>query len=487
MLESIQKKIKSTTILLLTIFFITWFSPSAVANSFFGEFTVKDEIELGNKFNKMLHERMNFISDPQITDYISKLVKRIADTMPPQPFPIRAAVISNPSMNAFAVPGGYIYIFTGLILDLKHEDELAAVIGHELAHVALRHVAERMEKMQLVSMASMLGTLAGMVLGIAGGGHNSASVGRALAMGSMAGSQAAYLSYTQENERQADHLGMNFLVAAGYNPNGMIDSFKLMKRRQWYVSSNSIPSYLATHPGLDTRIDYLKDRLQRMPPAYMKRKADDAAFKKVQTLIRARMSDPMVALAYYNDIPKDKQNCLDSLGLGIIYSRMKRMDDASVAFDKSLKYCRSDPLVLREAGRFYFQTGKMKKAWPLLQEAYIRDPKDAMTLFYMARIQADRKEYKEAIATMRRVSEKVPGDSEVLYHLGRMLGESGNYFEAHLQLAYSALYKHDKKQEEFHLRKARGLAKTAEQKKMLTALEKEIHPQTEETDNPEEK
>lgn len=467
---------------LLIIFFISTFVPAKVsANPIFGKITVQDEIKLGKDFDKMLHERMHFVTDPQITDYVDKVVKKIADKMPPQPFPIKSAVISNPSMNAFAIPGGYIYVFTGLLLDLKHEDELAAVIGHELAHVALRHVAERMEKMQMVSMASLLGTLAGMVLGMAGGGHNAASLGQALSVGSMAGGQAAYLSYTQENERQADHLGMSFLVSAGYNPEAMINSFKIMKRRQWYVSNNNIPTYLATHPGLDTRIDYLKDRIIRMPPSYLNRHTGNADFKKVQTLLRAKMTDPDVALAYYNDIPENERNCLDSLGLGIIYSRMKRIEDASKAYEKSLKSCSSDELVLRESGIFYFQNGKMDKAWPLLQEAYIRNPKDALALFYMARIEASRKNYDQAISTMRIVADKVPHDSEVLYHLGRMLGESGKLFEAHLQLTYSALYKGDRSQVEFHLQKARGLAKNSEQKKELAELEKRVNPKTDDS------
>ncbi|WP_027179126.1 M48 family metallopeptidase [Maridesulfovibrio bastinii] len=486
MILKIKNKSVLISFILIVFFSVSTLSVDVSANSFFGKFTVKDEIELGTKFDKMLHERMHFVTDPEITEYVKGVVKKVADKMPPQPFPIKAAVIRNPSMNAFAVPGGYIYIFTGLLLDLKHEDELAAVIGHELAHVALRHVAERMEKMQLVSMASMLGTLAGMVLGIAGGGGNTGNLGKALAYGSMAGGQAAYLSYTQENERQADHLGMNFLVSAGYNPEAMIHSFKIMKRRQWYVSNNNIPSYLATHPGLDTRIDYLKDRVMRMPPEYLKRQTDNSGFRKVQTLLRARMTDPKVALAYYNDIPEDQRNCLDSLGLGIIYSRMKRIDEATAAFEEALKGCGSDPIVLREAGIFFFQNGKADKAWPLLQEAYIRNPKDAVALFFMARIDAQRKNYDKAIATMRMVNEKVPGDSEVLYHLGRILGESGNYFEAHLQLAYSALYKGDRNQRDFHLKKAEGLAKTAEQKAMLAKLEKKIRPPEKEEKKPEE-
>ncbi|MBI9112398.1 MAG: M48 family metalloprotease [Maridesulfovibrio ferrireducens] len=460
---------------LIFIFSFIWLTPQATASSMFGEFTVKDEIKLGGEFNKMIHERMPIVLDPQITEYVSNLVARIAHEMPPQPFPITSAVINNNAMNAFAVPGGYIYIFTGLILNLKHESELAAVIGHELAHVSLRHVARRMEKMKLVNIASMLGTLAGMMLGISGG-DNAASIGQAVAMGSIAGAQTAYLSYTQQNEREADHLGMNYLVASGFNPASMVDSFKLMKQRQWYVSNNNIPSYLSTHPGLDDRIDYLKQRFVRMPPAFFSRVSDDVDFHKIQTLIRARRTDPKIALAHYNNIPEADRNCLDQLGLGIILSRMEQNKKAEKAFIKANKDCPNDSLILREMGRFYFTTGKMDKASPLLRQAYLQAPNDALTLFFIARIQAERKDYVQAIPTMRRVAEMVPRDQEIHYHLGRMLGESGNYFGAHKQLAYAALYGRNMKQALFHLKKAEGLAKTKAQKAQLATLQKRVNP-----------
>ncbi|TIH16609.1 peptidase M48 Ste24p [Marinifilum sp. JC120] len=451
-------------------------TPQATANSLFGDFTVSDEIRLGREFDKMVRSRLPVILDPQIEGYVKNLVDRIAKHIPPQPFPIKATVIRNNAMNAFAVPGGYVYVYTGLILNMKHEAELAAVIGHELAHVSLRHVARRMEKMKMVNFASMLGTLAGMLVGIAGGGSNMGNLGSAIAMGSMGGAKSAYLNYTQENEREADHLGMNYLIAAGYNPKSMVDGFKVMKQRQWHISNTNIPTYLSTHPGLDARIGYLEDRFKRMPPNYFKRENDDAAFFKVQTLIRSRLTSPDVALAHYLAIPENKRTCLDHLGLGIVYSRMKKYKFAEQEFNKARALCPDDTLILREQGRFYFTIGKMDKASPLLREAYLRDPRDVMALFFIARIEGVRKNYKQAILTMRRVAEMVPYDQEIHYHLGRMLGESGHYFQAHAQLAYAALYDHDMKQAQFHLKKAEGLAKTKKQRAELKILQETINP-----------
>ena len=100
----------------------------------FGSITVADEIEIGKKFDNTIRSQMPFVDDPEVVAYVKGVVDRVAAALPPQPFPIRSAVVGNGSMNAFAIPGGYIYIFTGLILGVENEDELAAVkIGR--AHV----------------------------------------------------------------------------------------------------------------------------------------------------------------------------------------------------------------------------------------------------------------------------------------------------------------------------------------------------------------
>ena len=297
----------------------------------------------------MVRSRLPIILDPQIDGYVKRLVARVAEHIPPQAFSIKARVIRNSSMNAFAVPGGYVYVYTGLILNMKHESELAAVIGHELAHVTLRHAARRIEKMKMVNMASMLGTLAGMLIGIAGGGGNMGSLGQAVAMGSMGGAQGAYLSYTQENEREADHLGMNYLIAAGYNPERMVDGFKVMRQRQWHMSSTNIPTYLSTHPVLMFVSAILRTAFKRMPPEYFKRRDDDAEFFKVQTLIRARLTSTDVALAYYKAIPENKRTCLDHLEWHCLLPNEADLK-AEQEFNKANELCPGETLILREEG-----------------------------------------------------------------------------------------------------------------------------------------
>lgn len=448
------------------------FLPSP-ALALFGSITVADEIEMGKKFDDTIRAQMGFVDDPEIVIYVKSVVDRVAAAMPQQPYPIRSAVVGNNSMNAFAIPGGYIYIFTGLILGVDNEAELAAVIGHELGHVTERHVAKRMDQMKYINIASITGLVAGVLLG-SGGGGSSGNLGNALAMGSMAGAQSAFLMYTRENEREADHVGLNYLIKAGYNPNAMPDTFEIMQKKRWFMTGDSVPSYLNTHPGLSERIGYLRDRIKHLPADILNRDFERDKFLRIQTIMRARMTSPETALAFYDSKPKNKLSCLDQAGRGIALDRLKRQHQADEAFTAALACGPDDPLVLREAGIFFFNQGNMNKAAPFLQKAAILNPRDAMSMFYSARIMAERKDYSGSISLMERVVREVPQDSEVRYHLGRIMGESGNLFGAHLNLAYSSLYGRDKKKAEFHLSKASPLAVNEAQKKQLAELQKAL-------------
>jgi len=439
----------------------------------FGSITVADEKEMGKKFDNAIRAQMSFVDDPEVVSYVKGVVDRVAATLPPQPWTIQSAVVGQGSMNAFAIPGGYIYIFTGLILGVENEDELAAVISHELAHVTERHVAKRMDQMRFINIASIAGVLAGALIGANGGGTSTNAIGQAVATGAMAGAQSAFLMYTRENERDADEVGIVYLMKSGYNPDAMPKTFEIMQKQHWFMSgSDNVPTYLSTHPGLSERVAYLRDRIRRMPAEVVAREYNRDKFLRIQTLVRARMSGADTALAYYNSKPKTEMLCLDYAGKGIALDRLKRMSQAEHEFETALACGDNDPLVLREAGIFYFNKGDFAKAGPYLQKATIMNPRDAMSLFFVARLMAERKDYKSAISTMERVVREVPEDSEVRFHLGRIYGESGDLFEAHLQLTYAALYGRDKKNMQFHMDKTKALAATETQKKRLAQLQK---------------
>ena len=324
--------------LALLLFLAAQLFPAPAQALLFGRLGLRDEKEMGRKFDAMMRSHMATIEDPEISGYINDVLSRLTKGLAPQPFQFRASVVRHNSMNAFAVPGGYVFVFSGMIMNLQSEDELAGVLAHELAHVTQRHVASRMERAQYLSIASLLLAIAG----IAAGGPG----GHAIAAGSVGAGQAAMLDYSRMDETEADHLGLQYLVAAGYAPSGMTGGFRVLRQKSW-MSGASVPAYLSTHPALSERINGLTARIEAMPPALRQRKPAQSRFKRVKALLLARYGDPQAALRLFSGA-----DALSQMGRGIVLARQNRISQAAEAFAKAVKASPDDSLILREASAF---------------------------------------------------------------------------------------------------------------------------------------
>ena len=145
------------------------FPPRAGA-FFLGGVSLKDEKEMGHKFDVMVRSHLPIVEDPEVSQYVAGVLKRLVRAIPPQPFEFTSSVVLHNALNAFAVPGGYVFVFTGMIMNLEREEELAGVLAHELAHVTQRHVAARLERAQYLTLGSLLVAVAGVALGGPAGG-----------------------------------------------------------------------------------------------------------------------------------------------------------------------------------------------------------------------------------------------------------------------------------------------------------------------------
>lgn len=457
--------------LLLTVFIPTvfvlgpGFSTPARANLLGGDFGVKDEKELGEKFSILIKSSMPLVQDPIVLEYVQGIVERLRPHLPPQPFEINSSVIRRNGINAFAVPGGDVFIHTGLILNFETEEQVAGVLAHEMGHVAQRHISRTIQKSSRVSMLSLLGTLAGAFIGVAAGNPG-------LAQGLMIGSQAAgvskQLEFSREHETEADSVAVGYLVKAGYSPVGLAQGLDLIRRKN-RISGIVVPEYLRTHPLTENRIASLRQLISKQPEDVLHRSEDQSRFQRIKMLVRAKYTDPTVALQFF-ERNGEEANCLDLIGRAIVLRRAKRVSQAAEAFDEALKCLPGDPLIQREAGIYEFRHGSAQRAAVLLQQAYTRNPSDLLALFYLARLFDDGGERRRAIDYYGRVLSKLPDDPEVHYYLGRALGRERSYFDAHLHLAWSALYAADRSKLKFHSGKAKALAQNDSQKEELEKL-----------------
>ena len=153
------------------------------------------------------------IEDPEVVGYVGEVGRKIIGSLDDSFFDYQFAVVRDPRINAFAVPGGYVYVNSGLLARARNEDELAAVLGHEIAHVHAHHAVRQQEATQALNYAALLGTLLSVVQPAAG----------ALAS---AASAAVALQYQRQFEQEADYMGARYLQSAGYDPRAMLDFFK---------------------------------------------------------------------------------------------------------------------------------------------------------------------------------------------------------------------------------------------------------------------
>ncbi len=456
----------------------------------FGRFTVKDEKELGRKLAVYIRARLPLIEDPEIVGYCRDVLERLQAAMPPQPFELNVYVLNHSAVNAFAAPAGHVFIHSGLILNMERESELAGVLAHELAHVSQRHIASNVERMQTFSLISLVGMLAGVFVG--------GNMGSGMVMGSAAAQQSAMLKYSRENEVEADRIGMDYLVHAGYPPQGLSDAFEKIRKLRWLGGGGTIPTYLSTHPGVSERIASIEHMLERKGLTERPRE-DNTRFRRIQTLLRARYDDPKTAMQHFQKA--GATTCLDALGRAIVHTRANRFSAAEDAFNTALDCAGDDPLVYREAGRLAFAKGDFDLAKAFLERAIALNPDDLMAVFFLARIygdawgdawgdagnarhggpntmdnadsgdSGDSGDAHRAVQLFERILLELPEDPEVHYYFGRMLGQHGQYFRGFLHLAYSSLYQADEKRFEFHKRKAAGQAATPEDRRELAKLE----------------
>jgi len=428
-----------------------------------GEFTIKDERELGEKFNIMIRSRLPLVQDTEIVGYVKDIVDRLARTMPPQPFPFTVSVIQHNAVNAFAAPGGYIFVNTGLLLAMNNESEVAGVLAHEMAHVTQRHIARRIENSKVVGLLSLIGMLAGVFLGGDAGG--------AAVAGSMAASQAAMLTYSRSDEREADQVGMNYLTRAGYPPQGMTGAFEILSRRQWLVGS-AVPTYLSTHPDIAERIRDMNVRVERLPAAKQGQQDDNRRFLRVQALIRARYSDPQGAAQAFARQVNGPDKCIALMGMAILAARQNRVNDAAERFEEALACAPDDQLIVREAGHFHYIKGDKNRGVSLLRQAVSMNRNDILALHYYARGLGDLGKTDEAVEMARQVLASVPEDAESHELLARLYGKQRNMFLANLHMAYSGLYENNERKLRQFMDRAKGLAASPSDQALMSRLEK---------------
>ncbi|MFB3886645.1 MAG: M48 family metalloprotease [Thermodesulfobacteriota bacterium] len=415
--------------------------------------TVEEEKKLGKRVLLEMERKGALVGDLALQAYMEKLGNSLVAKVGSTPFEFRFLLVNGPEPNAFAVPGGYIFVTTGLIVLAENEEEVAGVLSHEISHVTARHIAQMIERSKRINIASMVAILASM---LAGGGGTGGQAGAAMAM---ATAEALELKYTREMEVDADQNALQYLIKAGYDPHGMITFLNKIYKMS-LTSGPQLPSYLSTHPAIENRISLLENLLhsqqRRVEPL---RTAGD--FKRIQAKAFVEERQPNVAVAHYQSlVDADSQSLEGFYGLGLAYRKMGRLDKATETFQKANALAPQDIGILRELGIVYFQSGKLDLAIETL-EAIQAAPDtgagqndDLFGLYYLGRAYREKGDFAKALPLFLKIQRKAPEFVEVYLNLGSVHGRMGQKGLSHFYFGKHFLLRGDGKNALLHFRTA---------------------------------
>ncbi len=395
--------------------------------------TTEEEKKMGKTILLEMEKRVEWIRDPTLQAYVDQIGQSIVKEVGSTPFEFKFYLLKGTEPNAFAIPGGYIFLTSGLIILAENDQEVAGVVSHEVAHVTGRHISQLIDRSKRLNIASLAAMIAGALLG--GGGK----AGQAITATAMATSEALTLKYTRENETDADQNGLRFLVRAGYDPEGLITFLNKIYKTS-LLSSMKIPVYLSTHPALEDRIAFLENLLLTGPKPQGPYRVL-GTFKRVQTRVFVEEREPLSAVAYFESLLKNNPKDVEALfGLGLAFQKMGRLDRSLEAFRSVEMLAPGDPDCIREIGIVFFLSGKPDLSIETLEKLRAIRQNDPAGNYYLGKGYQEKGMLDQALVLFNQVYKEMPDWADVSLSLGSVYGRMGKkglshfYFGRHFSL-----------------------------------------------------
>lgn len=230
-------------------------------------FSREQDVQLGREAALQMERQLRLVRDPQLTAYIQRIGQRLASTPEAGGYPYSFKIADDQAVNAFALPGGPVYVFTGLIRTAENESQLAGVLAHEISHVALRHGTSQASKANLVQLPALL---AGSIVGADG-----SLLGRLAQLGIGLGANSVLLKFSRTAEDQADRLGARMMARARYNPIEMARFFEKLESQ-----AGPRLQFFSDHPNPGNRMRAIQEEIRWMPPQEFN--AETGQFRQIQ-------------------------------------------------------------------------------------------------------------------------------------------------------------------------------------------------------------
>ncbi len=404
---------------------------SGAAPALASAWSTSEEIRLGRRFELQARARLPLVSDVEALEYVNRIGHRIVAALGSQPVPYRFYVTRDGRVNAFAVPGGVIYVNAGLLLRAESDDEVAGVLGHEIAHIHSHHLARQQEATQLLNYTTLLGMLL-------------STVQPAVGAGAVALQAAKQLQYQREFEQEADYQGARFMREAGFDPRGMLKFFRKLAEDQRTSAAAATP-YLLSHPLTDVRLSNLESLLREHGWERAPERPPSLLLARVQVRLRTLLEPAGDIAEWYrrrvNDQPDDPiRHYL--LGLALLFAGQP--DLAANAFERARELGLTN--VEREIGRTWLARREPAKAVDWLHRAVESDPQDAVAHYYLAQALRSTGDDLAAEHALDRAVALVPNFEEASQALGTLAGRRGEEAKGLYYLGRAAYLRGDLEQ-----------------------------------------
>jgi predicted Zn-dependent protease len=388
--------------------------------------SASEEHQLGEEFMRTARRRLHFLDDPELNAYLQNLGSQLA-AQSGAGYEFHFFIIDDPTLNAFAVPGGFIGVHTGLILTTQTESELASVLAHESAHVSQRHLPRMIARASERSLPTMAALIAAAMLG--------GQAGEAAIALTAASSAKSQIDYTREFEREADRIGMQILARSGYDPKAMPAFFERLQQSS-RLYDTGLPEFLRTHPVTSDRIAESRERAERYKTAP---RPLNPAFYRFQARVRV-LTTPKPQQAV--DVFAAKLKSGDSLdaesdryGYALALSRAGRHQQALAQARQLLARHPSDPDFQSLMAEIQLGAGDRRGALATLEAAHRQHPRNlALTRRYADALQKSGRAAK-ARQLLERTVRDHPDDPNLQQMLASAAGDSGDQLTAHRALA----------------------------------------------------
>ena len=389
------------------------------------------EARIGSMFLKQLNAALPMADDVVIQYYVEQHIAYLAQYSEMQQ-PMQAiAVVDNAQINAFAAPGGIIGINLGLLIYAQDSAEYSSVIAHEMAHLSQRHFARGIQAQQANSIPSMIGMVAAILVGAAGG----ADAGLAALSTAQAISQSNQLRFSREREQEADRVGLSTLVRANIDPTGQARMFERMQ--QAYRFTRRPPEFLLTHPLSESRISDAKNQAREItdvPPIDPEQELDFQIAR-----IRAEQkftSNPAFDVTKFRKAVTENPNDLASnYGLALALSRN---GDHVEAVERAKEFYRHDAesvLYTAAYADLLIEAGRLEQAKEVLSRSLAYYPDSYPLAMLLAQTLINEERFGEANAIYKQLSKQRPHDTLIWFQLAETSGLAGNVTEVHLARA----------------------------------------------------